>query len=339
MRRPTADRPLASPGSILHLAIGHRTRTSLRRLAAVAVLGACVAVLTRQVDLALLGRALASADYRLVALMTAAHLALFLGVKAWRWQLMLATLRWLPVRKLYAYVVAGCAVTNLFPARAGQAVRVALLLKDGVPVAGSVAVLVVEEICNAAVLGLLCLPLPFLLPLPLHVRVTLGVVAGGALVAILILGWLARAGRSSASGLLRRLADGLGVLREARAAGAVFALTVAMWLVDLGQIALAMNAVALPPSYAGAALVLLFVNLTNAVPVTPGQVGLFEAGAAAACVAVGATPEQGVAVGVLYHMMQFVPETALGLVVLGRGALGRGWRDAAAAAAPDRSRG
>jgi uncharacterized membrane protein YbhN (UPF0104 family) len=103
----------------------------------------------------------------------------------------------------------------------------------------------------------------------------------------------------------------------------VFALTALMWLLDLGQIALAMAAVAVPPSYAGVALVLLFVNLTNALPATPGQLGMFEAGAAAACIAVGATPERGVAVGVLYHMMQFVPETVLGLLAVGPSVLAR----------------
>jgi uncharacterized membrane protein YbhN (UPF0104 family) len=77
--------------------------------------------------------------------------------------------------------------------------------------------------------------------------------------------------------------------------------------------------------------VLLFVNLTNAVPVTPGQLGLFEAGATAACLAVGATAEQGFALGVLYHLMQVIPETAFGGVVLARASLGR--REVAAEAA------
>jgi uncharacterized membrane protein YbhN (UPF0104 family) len=124
-----------------------------------------------------------------------------------------------------------------------------------------------------------------------------------------------------------RVAQGLAILGEWRAAGSVLVLTIMMWIVDLGQIALAMRAVGFPPSYAGIALVLLMVNVTNAFPVSPGQLGLFEVGAAAACVVVGASPEQGVAVGVLYHAMQFVPETAIGLVVLGRGVLGRAWRD------------
>lgn len=305
------------------LVLGERVRARLRQLASIAVLGGCVWYFARQINHAALGRALAGADYRLVLLMTAAHLALFLSVKAWRWQMMLAPIQHVPVTRLYQYCLAGCAITNLFPARAGQAVRVVLLRRHGVPVAGAVGVLVVEEICNAAILGLLCLPLPLLLHLPARVRVTLAVVTGGAAIALGILVWLALAGRARSGGLLSRVSQGVAVLGRGRAAGAVFGLTVAMWLVDLGQIALAMTAVAVPPSYAGVALTLLFVNLTNAVPATPGQLGLFEAGAAAACVAVGATPEQGVAVGVLYHMMQFLPETVLGLSVLGRGALSR----------------
>jgi uncharacterized membrane protein YbhN (UPF0104 family) len=98
--------------------------------------------------------------------------------------------------------------------------------------------------------------------------------------------------------------------------------TAILWLFDLAQIALLMAAVGIAPGFTGAALVLLFVNLTNAIPVTPGQFGLFEAGATAACLAVGASPEQGLALGVLYHMMQFIPETIWGAVVLARASLG-----------------
>jgi len=307
------------------LRIGQGTRRILRWVAAAAVVGVCAFYLVRHVDPAQVGRALAGADYRLVGLMTVGHLALLLPLKSLRWQTMLAPMQRLPLTTLYGYCLAGCAVTNLFPARAGHAARVVLVRRDGVPVAGAVGVQVLEEICNAVVLGLLCTPLPFLLPLPRSVRLTLALVTLGAAIGVALSVWLALAGRGRPSGLLRRISEGVAWLGRGRgrAALAVFALTAAMWLLDLGQIALAMAAVGMPPSYAGVALVLLLVNLTNAVPVTPGQMGLFEAGAAAACVAVGATPEQGLAVGVLYHMMQFIPETTLGLCVLGRGVLGR----------------
>ena len=304
-------------------AVSEGTQTVVRWVAALAVVGACAFYLARQIDPAALGRALTGADYRLVALMSLGHLALLLPLKALRWQAMLAPMRRLPLATLYRYCLAGCAVTNLLPARAGHAVRVVLVRGDGVPVAGAVAVQLLEEICNTVVLGAICLPLPFLLPLPGRVRATLALVTAGAALGVALGVGLAVAGRARPSGIVRRISEGVAVLGNGRAAALVFTLTAAMWLLDLGQIALAMAAVHLPPSFAGAALVLLFVNLTNALPATPGQLGMFEAGAAAACVAVGATPEQGVAVGVLYHMMQFIPETVLGLLVVGRGLLGR----------------
>src|SRR5919198_4542001 len=272
-------------------------RRHLRWVAAAAILGACGFYLARQIDPAVLGRALSGADYRLVAAMTVGHLCLLLPLKAWRWQAMLAPMRRLPVATLYRYCLAGCAVTNLLPARAGHAARVVLVRRDGVPVAGAVGTLVLEEMCNTVVLGLICLPLPLLLDLPRRVRVTLELVTVGAAIGVAAAVWLALAGRARPTGPLRRISEGVAVLGSARTAGTVFALSAGMWLLDLGQIALTMAAVGMPPSYAGAALVLLFVNLTNALPATPGQLGMFEAGAAPGPLPLRSPPGQGPAGG------------------------------------------
>jgi len=275
-----------------------------------------------RLDLAALGRALAGADYRLVVLCALGHLVILHPVKAWRWALMLAPMQRIPAATLFQYNLAGCAATNVLPARSGQAVRVILVRRHGVPITGAISVVVLEEILNTSILALIALPLPFLLPLATHTRVVLGLVGVGAFLGLAVAVWLVRTGRAQPDGLRRRIADGLALLADRKAALLVVAQTAVVWWLDLAQIALLMTAVGIPPGFAGAALVLLFVNLTNAIPVTPGQLGLFEAGAAAACVAVGASPEQGLALGVLYHMMQVIPETALGAVVLARASLG-----------------
>jgi glycosyltransferase AglD len=299
-----------------------RWKQASRSIAALALLSGAVWYLSRKVDPAALRAALAGADFRLVLLLAAAHLAVLVPLKAWRWKVILAPVRPLPFTTLFPYVFAGYAVGNLFPARAGQAARVLLLRRHAVPVTGSVGVLVVEEISNAATVGVLALPLPFLLELPAPVRVSLGVVSGGATFALALLVALAVAGRAR-GGWLRRVSEGVAILGSVRTGAVVLAMTIAIWVVDLGQISLAMASVGVAPSYAGVALVLLFVNLTNALPATPGQLGLFEAAATAACVATGATAEEGLAVGILYHMIQFVPDTAIGLAVLGLRALRR----------------
>jgi uncharacterized membrane protein YbhN (UPF0104 family) len=290
---------------------------------AAAVLGGCGFYLTRRTDRAALAGALQHTDYVLVFAMTVGHLIVVLPIKAWRWGRMLAPIRRLPLRRLYEYCLAGCAVSNLVPARAGHAVRVLLVRRDGVPLAAAVGTILLEEIYNVLILALLALPLPWVLPLQARVSATLRLVAVGAALGVAAAFWVAAAGRARPAGLLRRLSEGLALLSDFRSALVVLAQSSAMWLLDVGQILLAMAAVGMAPGFFGATLVLLFVNLINAVPATPGQIGLFEAGAAAACVVAGATPEQGIAVGVLYHMMQLIPETVLGALVLAHNALGR----------------
>jgi glycosyltransferase 2 family protein len=299
----------------------------LRWLLAIGLLAAFGWFFATRLDPAAVARALGGADYRLVLVCAVGHMALLHPLKAWRWSLMLAPMQRIPPWTLYQYNLAGCATTNLLPARSGQAVRVLLVRRHGVPVIGAIAVVVLEEILNTSMLALIALPLPFLLDLGRRTSVVLGLVGVGAFLGLAVAIWLVRSGRTRQSGLRQRLADGLALLADPRSALLVVAQTAILWLLDLAQIALLMGAVGIAPRFAGAALVLLFVNLTNAIPVTPGQFGLFEAGATAACVAAGASPEQGVAVGVLYHFMQFIPETLWGALVLARASLGlRGLR-------------
>jgi uncharacterized membrane protein YbhN (UPF0104 family) len=309
-----------------------RARTAARWAASAAVLGACGYYLATRTDRQALLGALRHTDYLLVLAMTAGHLAIVLPIKAWRWQGMLAPVKRLPLRRLYEYCLAGCAVSNLIPARAGHAARVLLVRRDGVPVAAAAGTILLEEIYNVLVLAVLALPLPWVLPLPARITGTLRLVAVGAVLGVIAAFWIAAAGRARPAGLLRRLSEGLALLSDARSASLALLQSFAMWLLDIGQILLAMLAVGLRPDFFPATLVLLFINLVNAVPATPGQVGLFEAGAAAALVLAGATPEQGIAVGVLYHLMQLIPETALGSFALARNALGR--RELRALAAP-----
>jgi uncharacterized membrane protein YbhN (UPF0104 family) len=293
-----------------------------------ALVAICVWALATHVDPAVLGRALRGTNYWLVLVMTAGHLFLLLPIKSWRWQLMLRPMQHVPVRTLYRYCLAGCAVSNALPARAGHAVRVVLLRRHGVPAPGAASVLLLEETFNAAVLGLLCAALPFSLALPGKVRWMFGLITVGALIGVALAAWVARRSATPRPGFWGKLASGLGFLRDGKIASAALGLTLAMWLIDVGQILLALAAVGLPARWLTATLVLLFVNLTNAVPATPGQVGLFEAASMAACMTVGATAEQGLAVGVLYHMMQFLPETAWGAWILLRDAA---WRERAGA--------
>src|SRR2546427_633903 len=100
-------------------------------------------------------------------------------LKAWRWSLMLSPMQRISPWTLYQYNLAGCAATNVLPARSGQAVRVVLVCRHGLPVTGAIAVVVLEEILNASMLALIALPLPFMLDLGRRTAVVLALVGVG----------------------------------------------------------------------------------------------------------------------------------------------------------------
>jgi len=178
-----------------------------------------------RLDPAALVRALGGADYRLVLLCAVGHMVILHPLKAWRWSLMLAPMQRISPWTLYQYNLAGCAATNVLPARSGQAVRVVLVCRHGLPVTGAIAVVVLEEILNASVLALIALPLPFMLDLGRRTSVVLALVGVGAFLGLGVALWLVRSGRAHPSGLRRRLADGLALLADPSAALRVFVQT------------------------------------------------------------------------------------------------------------------
>src|SRR5437764_6100490 len=169
---------------------------ALRWLLAIALLAAFGWFFATRLDPAAVARALAGADYRLVLLCAVGHMVLLHPVKAWRFSLMLAPMQRIPARTLYHYNMAGCAATNVLPARSGQAVRVLLVCRHGLPVTGAIAVVVLEEILNASVLALIALPLPFMLDLGRRTSVVLALVGGGAFLGLGVALWLVRSGRA-----------------------------------------------------------------------------------------------------------------------------------------------
>src|SRR5258708_34152588 len=138
--RAPASSGQTAPGN----ALLQRARTAARWGMAAGVLGGCGYYLATRTDRVALARALENADYLLVLAMTVGHLIVVLPIKALRWGRMLAPIRRLPRRRLYQYCPAGCAVSNLIPARAGPAVRVLLLRRERAPLPPAVGTSLLE---------------------------------------------------------------------------------------------------------------------------------------------------------------------------------------------------
>lgn len=269
----------------------------------------------RGIDLRAVLRALRSASPGLLALAALVNLV-HLGLRMLRLRELVRPAREVGKVRLYRYFLALSAGNTLLPARAGEAVRIWLLhVREGVAPSTAISASVVEKISDVAALLVVVAPLPWLLPdLPLWLAKTLSFSGLAAAVLIALLAALLHAHRHHPVHTLRgRLALGGRALHDARGIVAVSLLSFAVWFSDAATLLLVMRAAHTQTSLAGALFVLLTLNVAIAAPSTPAQVGAFELGAVAALRVLHLSEESALAVALLYHLIQAIPVTVLGL--------------------------
>lgn len=262
--------------------------------------------------------ALPLVNWRLVGLAALIHMGGF-GLRGLRWQQLLGVmghrLRW---RYVTTLLLAGWFVSALLPARAGDLVRVgALRLGQAgnlpVPVAAALGSIVLERVLD--LLAILALGIGFGYvalgaQLPPWVRATY--LAGAGAIALFVAATLllpafmhrlrrlsSRPRWQSAVGFAAQLAESLGILvRRPLVALLVVGESLIIWLCDALLLWLAVAAAGPLLPFASAAFVALTVDVTAAVPLTPGGVGQIEAVNAALLALFGMTPAH-IAVAVL----------------------------------------
>ncbi len=301
--------------------MGPRWRLVLR-LAVIAAVAAGVWYMLRGLDLDALGRALGRARPELLVAAAVINFAILL-CKAASWWIMLAPEHPVPLLRLYRLTISAFAASVLVPARAGEVMRIFVLKKqDGVPATRSAAVAVAEKLFDAVSMLMVMAPVPWLVPaLPASAGWWLGGLAIAALVAIAILRLLLD--RVHPHGWLGRFMAGMEVLRRPRKLAATIAVLVASWLVDLVLVWCVLAAVGIDLPLADGLVILFCLNLTVALPSTPGGVGALELGALFALDLLHVEREPALAFALLYHAVQVIPLVAVGLVLDARLLFGR----------------
>jgi glycosyltransferase 2 family protein len=259
---------------------------------------ALVFLFLRRVPAAAIGSALRGADPAWFVLALAVNLTANTAARVGRWAALLR-----PVARsgpaadgleLAKVLFASQALSNLLPARAGEAVRVVELRRRGYAVPGLLAAQILEKVVEAASLCLLVAFAATAAGTPAMFRVPLwvvGLIGIALLAAVALFRGLAVWPRSLIWSLAADLSDSLVLGLCLESVGVHLGL--AAWLVAL-----------------------LAINLAILVPSTPGHLGVMEAAAGTALIALGVPPERALAGAVLYHAIQLVPSTALGLAVL-----------------------
>ena len=310
-------------------------------------------LLAHEVDLDALGRALAGLSVS-TALLALAFLAAGYAARIVRWWWMLRALEpTLPLGACAGPFLAGVAVNNVAPFRAGDALRVLgfrrQLRAPAMAVAGT---LVVERVLDVAVLtwilflGLLGLP-DGTFPRGFVVAVTwlAGCGAAAVLVLPLFMPWLGRvrerlfakgsSARSSAEDsspgrrffTARRwaqavsrygvhLAEALSLMRAPRRMLALIGLSAAAWICEGAVFATVAAGVRAGTEPMGPWFSLAAGTLATAIPSAPGHVGTFDWFAAQGLEAYGASAEVAIAFALTVHAVLWVSSTAAGLFFL-----------------------
>ena len=228
----------------------------------------------------------------------------------------------------------GVLLSATVPGRAGEPAR-AMVMTRHLPASGAALPLVLGTIVSQAIInvaalaGLGVLALTTSAPSLGGPRLSLAsVVIGAGIVAIMVLApvvlrRVARAGHGRflgrAQALLAQARTGLAVFRSPRRAAQAVGAQVGAWMLQWLSCWALLDAFGLGhrAGAAGAAAVLFAVNVTAAVPVTPSNIGVFQA----ACVAVlgaayGVPATQALAYGVVLQVVEVATAILMGAPAL-----------------------
>ncbi len=249
-------------------------------------------------------------------------------VKALRLRILLPQ-QSLRLRTAFAVLLTASALNSVVPLRGGDVARLWLLERaGGVSKSVAIAIAAVEAVLDITVLAALGLGAALALPGQRWATPVAWVVAGG--VGILLILSRSKRGATAPAGArsdgvpgiwagirqaVRRVQLGFRVLGLPRVATWAGLLTLLGWTCETAMVMVCGRALGVPVGPALAIMVLLGINLAMALPVTPSGLGLFEGAASAVLVLAGVAKAQAVTFAFLYHALQVIPVTLVGLTL------------------------
>lgn len=270
----------------------------------------------------------------------------FVGVwvRAWRWHYMLRPLKKIPTNSMFPIVTIGYMGNNIYPARAGEVLRAAVLRqREGVPISASLATVIIERIFDGVVmLAFVFLNLPELARLTRDSGIVEGVdvprlaLYGAVIFVGILLAFIAAAMfpkvterivdffiyrfvparfREKTHELTLRFLSGLESLRSPFEALMIFLTTVIIWLLETMKYWFVMHAFPFQVSFFALMLMNGIVNLTTTIPSAPGYVGTFDLFGIAVLMAYGVPRAIATSYTLVLHVALWLPVTVIGAIL------------------------
>jgi hypothetical protein len=253
---------------------------------------------------------------------------------ALRWRVLLRPVKPIGLHRLFGVTMIGFMANNILPLRIGEFVRAyALGRAEALPASLSFATIVVERVFDGFTLllfllgGLLFLRLP---PLVLWLAggsfcLYLGVLVvllsvrhawGAALVGRIVAALPDRL-RAPADHFLESFRLGLDALGDGRAVTATVGLSLAIWAINALGVQAMFAAFSLDLPLHASFLVLAIMAGILVLPSAPGYVGTFQYGTVLALGLFGVSKEVALSLSLVYHALNYIPITTIGLAYLG----------------------
>ena len=308
-----------------------RLSTSLARGGiGVAISIACVFLVLRGVDLGQTASLVGSARPEWLVLAVAAGIA-DLVFRALRWQILIAPIQAVPLRRLSGYMLVGYLANNVLPARLGELVRSHYLGdREGISRSATLGTVVVERVVDTVVLvgigagAILILNIRGVVGSAILVGVALAGLLVVALAVALAAHRLPGAGRVAAflgrwprvKGMVLRLRDGLRVAALPRTIAAATVLSVAAWGCTVVAVLAAGQALGMQLTVGEGALIAAGTNLATAIPSGPGYLGTFEYAGKTIAVAFWLPASKVLALAILIHFLILLVSSTGGVIAL-----------------------
>lgn len=304
-----------------------------------AISGLAIFYLLQQVSLDQLGAVLAHAEPLAMGLVVVAVLG-SLVTRAARWQVYFLPQRRVPFGPLLSTLAISYMASTFLPLRAGELVRAVFLgQREGLPIPRIVGTILLEKLFDFLAIGVMLVLLVALAPLPpaatatgivlaLTILIGFGFVVGLAVLrapTLRLVRWIedrlpfGLGHRVRLADAAAQFAEGTDSLREPRLWVPLLGWTTITWIFSIASGWAGSAALGVHPGLPALVFLTVLTSTGQAVPSSPGYVGVYHAAATAALTAFGIDTPTAFGIALITHAFSYGSLVVVGLAALWTG--------------------